>query len=56
MSMGHTREIAMKHYFASQFDDEDIDEMLAITEGYGIKREKREAVMPTQHSEEKVPE
>ena len=54
MSMGHTREIAMKHYFASQFDDEDIAEMLAITEGYGIKRE-RAAVMPA-HSEEKVPE
>lgn len=40
-SMGHTREIAMKHYYASQFDDEDIGEMLAITEGFGIKRVKQ---------------
>ena len=39
-SMGHSRETAMKHYYASEFDDEDIAEMLAITEGFGIRKVK----------------
>ena len=51
MSMGHTREVAMKHYFASQFDDEDIAEMTLITEGYGIKRETRNLESPIYRNE-----
>ena len=40
-SMGHNRETAMKHYLASQFDEEDIADMLKVTEGFGIVAEKQ---------------
>lgn len=39
-SMGHNRETAMKHYLASQFDEDDIADMLKVTEGFGIVPEK----------------
>lgn len=40
-SMGHNRETAMKHYLASQFDEDDIADMLKVTEGFGIVAERQ---------------
>lgn len=39
-SIGHNRETAMTYYLATQFDKEDIDDMLKMTEGFGIVSEK----------------
>lgn len=39
-SMGHTREVALEYYLASQFDKEDIEDMMKTTEGFGIVPER----------------
>lgn len=43
-SIGHTQETAVGYYLASEFDDEDIADMLKITEGFGSFKKEREDI------------